>query len=287
MPHQTGYVRHFVACNEHDLRDFKPLYIGGKRYGYVLNELAGLLLSETPVFDVAADGIALKAKFENFDGRSDALRTAAQWIAKHYDRPLRDEMYAVVEEWGDEPVAQVDRAAIPWLGTRAWGVHVNGYVRKKDGLYLWAGERALDRPSAPGQLDNIIGGGQPIGLTIEENLCKEAMEEAGIAREIALTAVRAGEVDYRQAREDGLRTDTLVVYDLELPDGYMPRNTDGEVAAFHLFPVEEIAKIVRETDRFKLNCNLIIIDFLMRHGVITQKDAEYAALRGWISGAEK
>ena len=183
---------------------------------------------------------------------------------------------------GDDPAAQIDRAAVPWFGVRAWGVHVNGFTRKKDGIYLWIGERAANRPADPGKLDNLIGGGQPIGLTAEENLCKEAKEEAGIDAPLALTAKPAHTIDYLLERNDGLRTDTLFIYDLELPEGYTPRNTDGEVAAFHLMPLAEAAALVRETDKFKFNCNLVVTDFLMRQGFITAQDKEYAELAKWL-----
>ena len=33
--------------------------------------------------------------------------------------------------------------------------------------------------------------------------------------------------------------------------------------------------IVKNSDDFKLNCNLVIIDFLVRHGYITPKDEDY------------
>jgi hypothetical protein len=32
---------------------------------------------------------------------------------------------------------------------------------------------------------------------------------------------------------------------------------------------------VRESDEFKLNCNLVIIDFLVRHGYIDQEAPDY------------
>jgi 8-oxo-dGTP pyrophosphatase MutT (NUDIX family) len=282
MSTQLGYARHFIACNQHDLSRFAPLYIGQQRYGFVSNELAALLPRETGLFVPHGEGLALAPAFENFAARSEALMQATQWIAARYGKPLRNEMYAVIKNWGDEPAAQIDRAAVPWFGIRAWGVHVNGFTRKKDGLYLWIGERAADRPAEPGKLDNLIGGGQPIGLTLEQNLCKEAMEEAGIAATLALTARQAQTIDYRLARKDGLRTDTLFIYDLELPEGYTPHNTDGEVAAFHLISLPEVAALIRDTDKFKFNCTLVVIDFLMRHGFITAQDAEHGELAKWL-----
>jgi hypothetical protein len=67
----------------------------------------------------------------------------------------------------------------------------------------------------------------------------------------------------------------MYCYDLELPEDFVPRCTDGEVDAFYRLPVAEVARLVRDTDEFKLNCNLVIIDFLVRHGVLSQDDPDY------------
>ncbi len=276
------YVRHFVACNKCDMGQFAPLFIDGRRFGYVTTKLAGLLPRETRLFVPHADGIALDAKFNSYAARSEALMQATKWIAARYEKNLRNEKYAVVEKWGDTPIAEIDRVAVPWFGVRAWGVHVNGYVRKADGIYLWVGTRADDRPADPGKLDNLIGGGQPIGLSERENLCKEAKEEAGIEEALAMTAKLARTMDYRMQRSDGLRTDTLFIYDLELPQDFVPQNTDGEVARFDLMPLREVAAIVRDTNKFKFNCNLVIIDFLMRHGFITAQDDAHTPLAKWL-----
>ena len=53
------------------------------------------------------------------------------------------------------------------------GVHVNGFVRKAEGLQLWVGRRAKDKATAPGKLDHIVAGGQPFGLSVFDNLLKE------------------------------------------------------------------------------------------------------------------
>jgi 8-oxo-dGTP pyrophosphatase MutT (NUDIX family) len=187
-------------------------------------------------------------------------------------------MYPVIENWGDAPLAQIDRSAVPWFGVKGFGIHVNGFVRKPDGIYLWIAERAADRQVDPGKLDNLIGGGQPIGLTLEDNLCKEAHEEAGIAAPLARTAKPVRIIGYLVERMHGLRNDVLFVYDLELPETFAPRNTDGEVAAFALTPLAEAAALVRHSDRFKFNCNLVVTDFLVRHGFIGPGDGEYAEI---------
>jgi hypothetical protein len=45
-----------------------------------------------------------------------------------------------------------------------------------------------------------------------------------------------------------------------------------------LLPLAEVAAIVRETDDFKLNCNLVVIDFLIRHGWLDPQSPGYLAL---------
>lgn len=41
---------------------------------------------------------------------------------------------------------------------------------------------------------------------------------------------------------------------------------DGEVESFRLLSVEHVANIIRSTEYYKENCNLVIIDFLFRRG---------------------
>ena len=58
----------------------------------------------------------------------------------------------------------------------------------------------------------------------------------------------------------------------------MPRNTDGEVSAFYLVSIGEVAKIVESSLEFKFNCNLVIIDFLIRHGFLSPEHPDYLRL---------
>ena len=60
----------------------------------------------------------------------------------------------------------------------------------------------------------------------------------------------------------------LFVYDLELPQGVVPVSTDGEVERFELMPIARVIEILRDTDDFKFNVNLVLIDFLARHGLL-------------------
>jgi len=115
----------------------------------------------------------------------------------------------------------------------------------------------------------------PYGISLRKNLEKECYEEAGMSAELASQAVSVGLVSYKYDYRLGSNEDIIYCYDLELPPEFEPRCTDGEVEAFFLMDIEEVAAIVRETDDFKLNCNLVIIDFLVRHGYLEAGEKGY------------
>ena len=107
---------------------------------------------------------------------------------------------------------------------------------------------------------------------------KECFEEAGIPESIAAGARLVGTVSYCVQHDRGLKPDTMFCYDLELPREFVPHPVDGEVERFELWPIRRVAERVRDTADFKFNCNLVIIDFLVRHGVIPATDPDYAEI---------
>ena len=181
----------------------------------------------------------------------------------------------------------IERAAVQPFGVCGYGVHVNGYVRTSDGLRMWLGRRARNKPTAPGKLDQMVAGGQPAGLGLLENVVKECAEEAGIAEDLARQARPAGAISYCLETAGGLRPDVVYVFDLELPHEFVPQNTDGEVDGFYLWPVEQVASVVRYSTEFKFNCSLVVIDFLIRHGVLPPEHHDYLALLAGLRQREQ
>jgi 8-oxo-dGTP pyrophosphatase MutT (NUDIX family) len=154
------------------------------------------------------------------------------------------------------------------LGLRSFGIHVNGFVREGDRLKLWVGKRARDKATAPGKLDHLIAGGQPLGLSLQDNLIKEAWEEAGMTAELARRARPVGLISYRTVFTDGQRDDVLFCYDIEVPADWRPEPQDDEVEHFELWPLEQAIERLQRTDDFKFNVGLVLVDFLMRHGYL-------------------
>ncbi|HEX2115427.1 MAG TPA: DUF4743 domain-containing protein, partial [Alphaproteobacteria bacterium] len=256
--------------------NFRPFVVAGQRVGWVRHGFAERLVRFGDTFDVMREAVRLSDRFADFKTRSEALEKVVRTLeAEGNIKGRRDEYYPLSTAFSAPPLARIERAAIPAFGVRAYGVHMNGYVRKADGIHMWIGRRAKGKHTYPGMLDNMVAGGQPMGIGLRENLVKECKEEAAIPEALARKAVPVGAITYCMEAEDGLKPDVQFCYDLELPADFVPRNTDGEIDEFMLWPIAKVAEIVSETREFKFNCNLVIIDFLVRHGLIDPEHPDY------------
>lgn len=68
-----------------------------------------------------------------------------------------------------------------------------------------------------------------------------------------------------------LQPECIHVYDLLLPARIVPRLEDMEAENFKLIDVFELQTSLA-TGKFKANCALVVIDFLIRHGIITAEN---------------
>lgn len=278
-----AYFDHIEICNRHDLTHFMAFSVGGTDVGWIRPALAEQAVASSGYF-LWGNGLALDPRLDEFGSRSSALAEAGEDLAERGIVPrLRGEFYSVAPHFMAAPLAQIDRGIVQSFGLRAYGVHVNGFVRRPDGsIDIWIGRRAPTQILCPNMLDNMIAGGQPIGLSPFDNVLKEAHEEAGVPEALARKAKPVASVRYNMEVDEGLRQDTMFCYDLELPADFTPRNTDGEVAEFMLLPAHEVKAIVRDTFDFKFNCNLVIMDFLIRHKLLTDAEVDVAALKKWM-----
>jgi hypothetical protein len=280
-----AYLDHIAACNAHDIGRFRPFLIERRHVGWIRHDTARRLAAFPDTFRVAEDAVSLHPRLATPDERSAALDQACRALHADWAYPrLRGERFVVAPGWGEPALATIDRGHASVFGIRAFGVHVNGFVRGADGsIRLWIARRAADKPVAPGKLDNMIAGGQPAGLGLFDNLVKEAHEEADVPEDLARTARPVGLVSYVMEDEWGLKPDTMFCFDLDLPADFRPHPRDGEAEHFTLMPVAEVARVVRDTEDFKFNVNLVILDFLIRHGLLTPDDEpDYAAIAGGL-----
>ena len=272
----SGYLRHIRTCNQWNPANFRDFYVDDQCVGRLKQSIWESLQQWPELFQVESHGVHLSPALADFATRTEALaqvtgKLVEQGVISH----RHGEQYPVTASGREHSYATIDRSAAPYFGLRAYGQHMNGFVRTAQGLMLWIARRSADRRNFPDKLDNMVAGGLPQNLTLQDNLLKECMEEASIPPAMARNARPVGALTYCKETRAGLKPDTLYCYDLELPVDFIPANTDGEVAEFCLMPLAEVARIVRETDDFKLNCNLVIIDFLIRHGVVGPETTDY------------
>jgi hypothetical protein len=266
---------HIARCNNYDPSRVLPLFAENARIGLLRRDNAEALRRFSDVFRVCDDRVALVAR-----GDSDAVSRAVdqvvdELVAEKRIPKARSETFDVAQHWGVPPVFRLDRGAVPFFGTPAYGVHLNGYRRNAGEAALWVGRRAPDKRVAPNKLDNLVAGGIGNGLGLVETLVKEADEEAMIGPDLIARARPAGAVSYRMETPLGIRDDVLFVYDLDVPADFVPRNRDGEFAGFELMPAVAVLERIRTSFDFKFNVNLVILDFAVRHGILRPDDPEY------------
>lgn len=173
---------------------------------------------------------------------------------------------------GQNALLKMDRSATCLFGIRNYGVDINGYVRHPTrGLCIWLQQRSDTKQTWPGKWDNMVGGVLSVGYGIKETAIKEAAEEASIPESLVKNLVSAGCVSFLFESERGIFPNTEFVFDLELPEDFVPSNSDGEVQAFELLPANECLEKVFSPG-FKTTSCPVVIDFLIRHGVITPEN---------------
>ncbi|OAY85155.1 Nudix hydrolase 20, chloroplastic [Ananas comosus] len=294
-----GFFERVRTCNRgSELKsEFVPFFVEEQIVGYVHKGFVEHLRKFNDVITVSlgnngrnfGEHITLHPSLRAPDDRTIAVGNIIKCLGELIPG-IRNELYPVTSSYGMPVFFSLERAAAPYFGIKAYGVHMNGYVEKDGQKFLWIGKRSDTKPTFPGMLDHLVAGGLPYGITCKENVIKECEEEAGIPRSISNNAIPVGAVSYTDIEGYRYKRDVLFCYDLRLPADFIPKNEGefyflvfsapnyGEVDSFRLVPVSHVANIIQTTEFFKQNCNLVIIDFLFRHGYINPDSCGYLQL---------
>ena len=228
-------------------------YLDGQRIGALAPEHVAPLLKHLPHGRLQAHGVVWQAGAYSAQERSEQLAAAAQ--ALRDDGCItgwRNELYSY---WGEiEHVPNpaephhfaLERAAFRFFGLRSHAVHINGFA--PDGR-VWCGIRSMSKATDPGRIDNLAAGGLSAGESVRGCAIRELHEEAGLSAELARQAQPAGRVLTRRREPQGWHNEALLVYNLLLPAGTLPRNLDGEVSGFLcLSPEQAMARLDEMTE---------------------------------------
>ena len=272
-------LRWVQRCHNYQLNQFRPFYVAGYKVGWIRPEDLPLFEQSPELFAVESERVVLLGEPSSPKERSAQLDAVLrQWRDQGHITGWRDEHYLISNDEGT-PLFSVERSATALLGVLNLGVHLNGFVKRTDGIWLWMARRARSRPRYPGKLDQMVAGGMTAYQSPQQVMKRECQEEAGVPMTLAETLKSVGLVTLCHHNSKGqLRREILYTYDLELPETFQPCNQDGEVEEFQLMPIAEVVRLVAETDEIKTNCNLVVLDFLVRHGVLHADQAYYAEL---------
>ena len=188
-------------------------------------------------------------------------------------RAWRNELNTVLGTSGE---VSMERAGSALFGINTYGAHMTAYVRDGDQIRIWVPRRASSKSTYGGMLDNTVAGGIGNGEKPFECLVREAEEEASLPEDLVRKHAKlCGTVSYfliRDSKAGGetglLQPECQFVYDLELGADIVPKPNDDEVKDFQLWGVDKVQKAIAEGE-FKPNCALVLLDFFIRHGILT------------------
>jgi len=272
-------MRQFRRYPAVDLNEYRRFMVAKQHVGWVMPDFAVTLARFPHVFHVDEATVTLQPRLRDFKTRSAAVAEVLATLRGEGLIPgWRNEQYPVAQNFHAASLLQMERAATVLFGTLSYGVNLNGFVGRGWGMKVWIARRAETKPVDPGMLDLIVGGGQPTGISPWDNLMKECQEEAGMPIELARGARSVGIVTLVAVIKAHMRVGLQFNYDLELPENFLPKNTDGEVADFMLMPVSEVIERLKSADDFSYDVAIVLIDFLIRHGFVGPEDPDFLDL---------
>lgn len=273
-----NYIDHIKNLNNFREEKHIPLMIDNKQVGYIRDDNRAYILSHS-LFKEENGAIVIDKQFNTFESRNRVLDIfAKQAFADGKSNKYMNELYPIIETPTSKPLALVDRSVSTMLGLISFGQHLNGYVYKEGKMHMWIARRSYTKGYHAGKLDHIVAGGFPYGISAKDNLLKECDEEANIDEVLAREIKNVGFISYKHEYARGGKKDIVYCYDIELPQDFVPTCNDGEVEEFYLMPIEEVMSIVQNSNDFKDNCNLVLIDFFIRHGLIDSDFEDYIEL---------
>lgn len=230
-----------------------------------------------------------------------------KWLSKPAERREFHPIHVTEASWQDLSIPLPARGI---FGIITVGVHLNMYsVREVDGRELvdriWVSHRARgENVCYSGMIDQVVAGGMDPTDRVDDLLApgvtlkREAEEEAGLLLDLDTKSMTSscccgqqktiGIVEDAPAiafydckgREAGrgneghLEPGVRFVYDVKLKDPtFQPRSHERGIEKFESLTVDEVKRWLRER-RWKPNCGLVMLDFLVRKNLITEADEE-------------
>lgn len=171
----------------------------------------------------------------------------------------------------------IDRAIAPYFGIVSSGVQLTIFVRGENRLVsgIWVARRGSNKAMYAGMYDNAVGGAVKHDEEPFQCLMREAKEELGIDANDAVSGGTISWFNIKDARSGiypGLvEPGVQYVYDMEVSIKAKLDPAEAGIEWLRLLSVDEVKTALTE-HKFKPSSACVMIDFFVRHGIITAEN---------------
>ncbi|KAI0464757.1 hypothetical protein LJB42_002382 [Komagataella kurtzmanii] len=273
------------SFHEFEVSVYKFLSHDGILLGYIIPKVAKQFEFETQavIVDNEKHEVKIIPSLDTENKRTQMFAKIAQrWRDQRLFETLsgwRNELFAVYCD-NHKMYMLVERAFSNILGVVTYGVHINGYLQNSadpSSIQLWIPKRSRHKPTFPGMLDNTVAGGLEYPNGTLQTCLKECYEEAGLNEDYVSQYISpVGAISYmfrNKPPEDFIQPEVEYIYDLPMEQGLIPNPIDHESEDFRLMNITEVVSSLLQ-EKFKPNCALAIIDFLIRFGIISSSNCD-------------
>lgn len=277
-------ITHFKYFNKINFNKFLTFKIADFNIGYVYKPLAVKISSWfSNNFDINSESLILyklQNKVINFNNLTEFFnKIAVKLLSEKIIPQITQEYFKVTPLNSDKELFKIERTLLPLFAIRARGIHLNAYVVKNNHIYIWIAKRSKSKLLYPGKLDNLVAGAISYGYNAFNTVIKESFEEASISKDLVKNAILTQTLHYLYPYKNGIRNDTMYIYNLELPLDFIPKQNDGEVEEFFLIEASEVLDLMNSnSNNFKFNSAIAIISFLVNKQLINKKNTHYKSI---------
>lgn len=265
------------TCADSSKSSCIPFVVDSKMIGTVPPHVVKELKNYPDVFEITsrADSVKLASELTRIEQRDEAVARVLEEIRKKDIfvtlKGWRHELYSVRSNLSEPPLLNIERSACCLFGVIQYGVHMNGYTIIDGEVKMWISKRSATKPTFPNMYDNMCAGGLTGGMGIRECAMKECQEEASIDDEVLKRLKYVDCISYYYEDERGIFPENQFIFDIEMPNDFIPKNADGEMQNFQLLSLDKVKELIMGGN-FKPNCALCVVNFLIRHGYMTPDD---------------
>lgn len=280
-------IEHILPFKIDSLDDFVPVLVDGRQIGWTTHDFSKKVSHFSDVWVLGPAGLTLSPRFTDFEGRRKAVDDNFVAMSDQGIIPKMPDYsafggidwLAVHAHEDGEVLFTVKRFYACFLGIQIHSVVMNGFTGDK----YWTAIRSQNVESGAGKLDLIVAGAIRHGESRYEALQHEGFEEAGLTAADLQNAVEVGRLHVPNIHKNGFFFDEwFSVFDLDLGDKQPIVNLPVEVDGFKLLTIPQLLANVENGDVFKQHINLVVTDFLIRHGHLTPDHPRFEELKSLL-----